>query len=254
MNNTYFLKESLIAHRGCFDKERKIPENSIPAFEKAILGGYIIELDVHILKDESVIVFHDSDLKRMTGVNKKLKDVTYNEIKDLTLDNTKYRIPLLTETLELVNGVVPILIELKSDAKVGKLEEKLIEILKNYKGNYAIQTFSPFSLMWFKKNYPDVIRGQLACDFKKDKKSIIEKFVLKNLFFNFLTKPDFISYGIFSLPNKNVEKYRNTGLLVLGWTIKNIKDLKYAEKYCDNFICNNLDTIDYKKNNNNDKY
>ena len=53
--------------------------------------------------------------------------------------------------------------------------------------------------------------------------------------FNFITKPDFIAYGIDSMPSKVVEKFRKKGL-VIGWTVKNEKDLEIAKKYCDNYI------------------
>ena len=112
-NKTIFLTKSLIAHCGVHDIKNSIPENSIKAFEKAILKGYIIELDLHILKDDNVVVFHDDNLYSMTGVNKKIKDCTYNEIKNLKIQNTNSNIPLFKEVLELVKGRVPLLIELK---------------------------------------------------------------------------------------------------------------------------------------------
>ena len=74
MKDLSFLKSNLIAHRGYHSKEEGIPENSIPAFKKAMENKYIIELDVHILKDGQVIVFHDDDLERMTGVKKLVKN------------------------------------------------------------------------------------------------------------------------------------------------------------------------------------
>lgn len=242
-----FLKQNLIAHRGMYNIKKGIPENSLKAFEKAIKNNYIIELDLHILKDKSVIVFHDDNLKRMTGINKNIKDVTYDEIKNLKLQNTDNHIPLLKEVLNLVNGKVPIIIELKYDVRCGALEDKAMEILKKYKGKYVVKSFNPFSVYWLRKKYPKVIRGQLACGFENDKINIIKKFLLKNMIFNSITKPDFVSYDINSLPNKKVEKYRKDNL-VLGWTIKNKSDLEKAKKYCDNFICENLDEI-YDKNN-----
>ena len=152
MVDVNFLRKKLIAHRGLFDKNNNIPENSIIAFEQAIKYGYSIELDVHLLNDGKIVVFHDDNLKRMTGIDKKVKDCNYDEIKKLKLDNTDCEIPLFEDVLKLVDKKVPILIEIKNDRKTGETERELIKLLKNYKGEYAIQSFNPFSLIWFKKN------------------------------------------------------------------------------------------------------
>ena len=243
IRDTSFLKESLIAHRGYHNIDKKIPENSIPAFKEAIKNNLVIELDVHILKDSNVVVFHDDNLKRMTSINKNIKDLTYKDLNNVYLEGTKEKIPLLTDVLKLVNGKVPLIIELKSDVKCGLLEEKVIKILKEYKGKYAVKSFNPFSIRYFKKYYPDAIRGQLVSSFKNKKMNSIKKLFLSHMFFNFLTKPDFISYDIKSLPNNKISKLRDDKL-ILGWTVRNTEDLEKAKKYCDNYICEN---IDFKK-------
>lgn len=235
-----FLKENLIAHRGLHNIDKGIPENSIKAFKEAIKNNYIIELDIHLLKDNNIVVFHDDLLSRTTGINKKIKDTTYEEIKNIKLQNTNNYIPLFKDVLKLINGKVPIIIEFKYDVKCGKLEKEAMKILKNYKGKYVVKSFNPFSVIWFKKNYPDVMRGQLSYDFKGKKMNVISKFICKKMLLNIISKPDFISYGVNSLPNKKIEKYRKNKL-VLGWTIKTKKDLEKAKKYCDNYICENIE-------------
>lgn len=127
-----------------------------------------------------------------------------------------------------MDGKVPIIIELKYDVKNGTLKKEMMEILKFYKGDYVIKSFNPMSVYWFKKNHPEIIRGQLSCDFSKSHMPIIQKYVLKNMLFNIITKPDFISYAIDSLPNRKVEKYRRNKL-VLGWTIRNNEQLQKAK-------------------------
>lgn len=241
-NDLEFLRKNLIAHRGIHNIKNGIPENSLMAFKKAIENNYTIELDLHVLKDNSIVVFHDDNLERMTGINKYIKDVTYEEIKNLKLQNTDYTIPLFKDVLNLVNGNVPIIMELKYDVKCGILEKKTMDILKEYKGKYAIKSFSPLSVYWMKKNYPEVIRGQLCYDFKDQRMNIIKKWLLRNMALNFLTTPDFISYGINSLPNRRIQRYRKNKL-ILGWTIRNKSQLEKAKKYCDNFICENLEEI-----------
>lgn len=236
------MKENIIAHRGFHNKENGIPENSLIAFNEAIKHNYIIELDVHLLKDGNIAVFHDDNLLRMTNFDKDLKDCTYEDIKELKLYETNCNIPLLGQVLDLVNNQVLLVIELKTDNKVGTLEKRLMEELNEYEGRFVIKSFNPFSVYWFKKNYPQVIRGQLSCDFRDESFNVLKKFLLKNMLFNFLTKPDFISYGIKSLPHKMVERFRKKGL-VLGWTIKNKDEYEFARKYCDNLICENIENL-----------
>lgn len=240
MRDTSFLVNRLIAHRGYHNIKKGIPENSILAFEEAIKNDLIIELDVHVLNDGNVVVIHDDNIKRMTGIDRNIKDMNYYEIEKVRLQETEQKIPLLKEVLELIDGKVPVIIELKYDVKCGVLEEQVIKLLRNYKGKYAVKSFNPFSINYFRKNFPEAIRGQLSAEFKKDKMPIIKKFMLRKMFFNFITKPDFISYCIKALPNNRVRKLRKKKL-ILGWTIRSKEDLEYAKKYCDNYICENID-------------
>lgn len=241
MKNTNFLKDNLIAHRGYHDTKNGIPENSIAAFKKAIRYNYIIELDVHLTKDNKIVVFHDSNLKRMCDVDKIIEDCTYDELLKYNLLDTKYKIPLLDEVLKLIDGKVGLLIETKNSSNNTKLEQLLSEKLDNYKGDFAIQSFYPLSILWFKKNKKDYIRGILSSDFKKHKDmSNLRKNILKCLVFDIFLKSDFIAYDIKALPNSYVKSKRKNKI-ILGWTIRNKKDYDMASKYCDNLICENMD-------------
>lgn len=233
MKDLKFLKQNIIAHRGVHNKEKGIIENTLEAFQKAIEKNYSIELDLHCTKDGEVIVFHDDNLKRITGVDKNIKDTTFKDIQELSV------IPRFSDVLKLVDGKVSILIELKTDNKVGILESKTMELLKNYKGKYAIQSFNPFSIMWLKNNFPNVVRGQLVSKFENEKMNTIKKWLLKNMVFNFLTKPDFISYHIDDLSYQeilNIKKKR----LILGWTVRTKEKYEELISYYDNLICENF--------------
>lgn len=233
-----FLTKRLIAHRGMHSKKLNIPENSIKAFKRAIDYKFPIELDLHLLKDKKVVVFHDDNLKRMTGVDKDLKDVSYDEIKDLKLKGTDNYIPLFTNVLNLVNGKVPLLIELKIDNKVGLLEEEFLKIIKSYKGDYAVQSFNPNCLYFINKKNSKIKIGILISNAKDEKdKNLKYKRLLLKPFINY----DFLSLDIKDLKNKENKSKRNK--LVLGWTIKNKKELENNKDYYDNFICNNLDEL-----------
>lgn len=235
MKDLKFLKETIIAHRGVHN-EKDIIENSLEAFKEAVNKNYIIELDVHFLKDGEVVVFHDDNIERMTGINKNLKDCTYDEIRNIKLLNKNTYIPKFSDVLKLVDGKVPIVIELKNDNKVGLLESSLVQILKKYNGKYAVQSFNPLSIMWFKNNYPNIIRGQLVCKFKNKKMDNIKKFILKTMFFNIITNPDFISHSVDDLSYKEVNKIKKNKF-ILGWTVRNKERYDELIKYYDNLIC-----------------
>ena len=141
MKDLSFLQNRIIAHRGVNDND-KVVENTLESFSNAVKLGYAIEFDIHLLKDNEIVVYHDDNLKRLTGINKDLKDLTYDDIKDIKLLNTNQTIPKLSEVLKLINGKVPIIIELKYDRKVGLLEKELVKYLDNYKGKFAVKSFN----------------------------------------------------------------------------------------------------------------
>ena len=185
MKDLEFYRAVLIAHRGYYNNKKGIPENSVLAFKKAIDNNYLIELDVRLTKDQKLVVFHDDNLKRVCGVNKRVKDLTYRELLRYNLFDTTLKVPLFSDVIKLVNGRVPILIETKYHNRYGVLEKILINELSNYKGLYAIQSFYPMSLLWLKRNTKDIPIGLLSSNFKNDLnrlKSIIGKTLILDLF------------------------------------------------------------------------
>lgn len=243
-----WLVKKNISHRG-FHNGENIPENSMKAFDAAIENDFAIELDVHILMDENVVVFHDDNLKRMTGVDKVIEKCTYDEISQLKLFNSDEKIPLFKDVLELVNGKVELLIELKSFIKAGRLEEKTYELLKDYEGEYAIQSFNPFSVGWFKRNASNIIRGQLSGSYKGGGLTIIVKFLLRNLLLNLISKPDFINYEIEYLNTLPIILQKRRKKLIVGWTARNEKEYKIALNKCKNVVFEgfNVNELKYKR-------
>lgn len=227
-----WLCNKYIAHRGLHTD--KLPENSLGAYENAINQSYPIEIDVRIISDGTLIVLHDDDLKRVCGKDKYASQLKKEDLADCKLFGTDYTIPTLEEVLNFVDGRTPLLIEIKQLEKVGELERKMWELLKDYKGEYAVQSFNPFSLEWFKKNAPQVWRGQLSCSFKGEKLSFVKKVLLKRLKLNGISSPDFISYCAEDLPNKWVKKHEN--LPILAWTVRSQQKYLKAVQYCDNII------------------
>ena len=224
-----------IAHRGLHDTE--VPENSLLAFEKAINEGFPIEIDVRPIDDGTVVVFHDERLTRMTDRDGYVCNLTDADLKEIRLKNSDQKIPTFAEVLEFVNGRAPLLIEIKNESKVGTLERNTLELLNSYKGEFAVQAFNPYSLEIFKKNAPQIQRGQLSCFFEKADLSLIKRAVLKRLKLNKVSSPDFISYAGKDLPNKYVTK---TKLPVLAWTARSNADMEKFLPYCDNIIFENF--------------
>ena len=235
-----WIVQKPIAHRGLHNG-CSIPENSLVAFESAIRHNYPIELDIHLLSDGSLAVFHDQYLTRMTGINGKLAEHNSSTVRQLKLLDSDQYIPLIEEVFELVNGKVPILIEIKNKGKVGKIEPILLNKLSHYYGEYAVQSFNPFSIAWFKNNAPNILRGQLSTDFKFENLEWHKKIFLKNLLTNWVSSPNFIGYDIQNLPYFPVTLARQVfNCPILAWTVKNEEDKIKASKYADNFIFENI--------------
>lgn len=181
------------AHRGLHNDE--VPENSIWAFKRAREADLGVELDVQMTKDKQLVVFHDGSLSRMCKIDGYLRDYTYDELQEFRLKETEERIPLFSEVLKTLDGV-NLICEIKSDngAKNYELCQKTYDLLMTYNGNFCMESFSPFITGWFKKNHPEVIRGQLSCyDMDSGKGKFID-FNLRHLMFNFVSRPDFIAY------------------------------------------------------------
>lgn len=233
------FRERYYAHRGLHNNLSGVPENSLKAFESAVHGGYGIELDVQLSKDKIPVVFHDYTLKRVCGVNKKVNELTYQELEKLRLFSTGERIPLLQEALEVIDGRVPLIVELKIPYRPKDTCEKTDKILKKYKGVYCIESFNPLGLVWYKKKHPEVIRGQLSTDYFKDKEkgNRLKFFILQNLLLNFLTKPDFIAYHYIHWNNVSfricTEIYKAHAF---AWTIRSQKALEKSRKHFKFFI------------------
>lgn len=183
------------AHRGLHDHASGLPENSMPAFARAVKQGYGIELDVQLTADGQVVVFHDSDLKRACQEQGKLAQMTYSDLQSLQIFNSQETIPLFSEVLSLVAGQVPLIVEIKAEeARVANLCQAVRALLADYRGSYCIESFNPLVLANFKKHAPHLIRGQLSGRFS-DRKGLLY-WLLRNLWLNSLSKPDFIAYEV----------------------------------------------------------
>jgi len=223
VNNDWSIYQNHVyAHRGFHNDKLGIPENSIAAFKRALESGYGIELDIQLSKDRVPVVFHDFDLKRMCGVEGKVYDYTFEQLKGFALNNTQETIPGFEEVLSLINGKVPVIVDFKVDGMDFSICPIANGFLKKYEGAYLVQSTSSLVLSWYRSNRNDVIRGQVS-----------EGMLLKNA----TTRPDFISY--------KEERHNNIGFKMatqffkakaVAWTITSQVQLDKAKENFDIFI------------------
>ena len=232
--NKYFF-ETPIAHRGLH--EGNIDENSLTAYQKAIDKGYAIEIDVHIMKDEKLLIHHDGDIKRITGVDLKIADLVEEDLEKYPMMLSKEKIPTLKEFLKLVNGQVPVLIEIKIDGEfTPRICEVLLEDLKDYpkKEFIALQSFHPYAVKYLKEHTDEYSVGQLATR-KYDGYSKFIEFMLSRLMLFKKSHADFISYDITGLPFGPVKRLHKKYPL-LCWTIDTYEKYEKAKQFADNII------------------
>lgn len=237
MRDLTWITEDFIAHRGLHTLDKTVPENTLLSFQKAIEKGYAIEFDINVMKDGTVVCFHDSDFRRLCNVDKKLSELTYDEISEFRILNSEEHIPSLKEVLDFVNGRVPLLIELKPYGDKHLLCRQFMEVMKGYSGVWSMQSFHPMIVYWFRKNHPDVIRGQIAEYFKDDPKmKKITKYLLKSMLLNFITKPDFINYGLKDMPNKYIDRQMRRGMTVITYASQSQEQFDMVKKHYYNSV------------------
>ena len=218
------------AHRGLYNNNEGLPENSLGAFQAAIDNRYGIELDIQLSKDKIPMVFHDATLKRVCGIDAKLSDFTAEELQNIKLLDTEYTIPTLKEVLELVDGRIPLLVEFKPSNT--ELCDIACPILDEYNGIFCVESFDPRCIYWLRKHRPDIIRGQLTenyCASPTSKLPWLIKMILRHQVLNFLTRPDFVAYKFAdrkTISNTICRKlWRAQGVT---WTLKTLEEYETA--------------------------
>lgn len=236
--DTSLFRKVYFAHRGLHDNAGDAPENSMAAFRKAVAAGLGMELDVQVTKDGVPVIFHDFKLERICGVEGKVADHTFEELQAYTLCQSKERIPRFSDLLEMVDGRVPLIVEIKAETADVSCCAAIDKLLRAYQGAYCIESFNPMVLWWFRRNHGNVVRGQLSSNFRREGEYWnILYFAMTHLLFNFLTKPDFIAYNYkFSEePGRRICRhlYRHPAA---AWTVRSEKDLQALKGKYDVFI------------------
>lgn len=223
------IQNRKIAHRGVFNNT-SIPENSMSAFKKAISLHLGIELDVQLTKDNVLIVFHDDNLYRMTGINQDVSKAIYSDIKKYHLLDSKETIPTLQEVLELVQDKVFLDIEIKSTRKKREIVDLLEKTLYGYH-NYVLQSFDPRIVRYLKKKNPTMMVGYLM----NRSINLYHIFLNSKLMIRY-SKADFLAIHKKLLDTKKIQELKKK-MPIFVWTIKkkdNISDEDYI------LICNDI--------------
>lgn len=229
------------AHRGLHDQNQAMPENSLTAFAAAVAAGYGIELDVQISREGVPVVFHDYTLDRICGRPGNVKEMTLPELQACHLSETAETIPSLEQVLQLVDGRVPLIVEIKGESADATICSRIHALLQNYQGDYVIESFNPLYLSWWRRHAPSVLRGQLSANLQQASgKSLgikLQRWLVTNLLSNCYTRPDFIAY-----------KWQDVGLLSFRlcrnlfqapsvlWTITDYNTFRKMQQVGDAFI------------------
>ena len=217
------------AHRGLHSES--LPENSIGAFEAATEKGIGIELDIQLSKDGIPMVFHDDNLSRVCGIDAPLSKFTADELCQMKLLDTEYTIPTFAETLSVINGRVPILVEFKP----GNMElcRRGCDMLDNYNGKFCVESFDSILLGMIRRYRPEFSRGQLVGNMFKSRnpKNPILKFLLTFAMLNFISRPDFIAADKALKHNLSIGICRRIAKApVFVWTVKSNGEHEFYSK------------------------
>lgn len=225
----------IIAHRGIFDN-KNIPENSLKAIQKAVTEKIPIEIDIQVLKDKNIIVFHDFNLKRMTNIAKMVSDMNLEDIKKLQLLNTKEKIPTLKEVLTLVKGKVLLDIEIKGNNYSHEDLEIIAKELDNYTGTFIIKSFNFLVLNWFKKNRKNYIVGILLSSHVKPRRYKLMLYFLTI----FVFKYDFYACDKNLIDTPLIKYIRRRKIPILVWTVRSRFEIALYKKLANGIICENI--------------
>ncbi len=231
-----------LAHRGYHDARRGTPENSRAAFLAAIGAGYGIELDVQLSADGAAMVFHDADLKRLTGRKGKLRDLRAADLSRIPLIGNDEGIPTLPEVLDLVAGRAPLLVEIKDQTgamgrETGALEQAVAHALTGYAGPVAVMSFNPHSVIAFGKTAPEVPRGLTTCAFRRKDWQRLPRGAfadLRGIPLYGAAGASFVSHRAADLGNPRIAELKEQGAAILCWTIRSPAEETAARRIAQN--------------------
>lgn len=232
-----------IAHRGLHSDE--VMENSLKSVVNACEKGFNIEIDLHITLDDVIVVCHDYSLKRLAGIDKNIDELTYKELSKIHLVDGSI-LPTLEEVLLLVNGKVGLCLEIKSKKILRlRIAKVLLKILKHYpyKDKIIIESYNPFLVRYLKMHTSEYAIGQLSSSYVTGINPFF-RYLMATLKVCYFSHPDFISYNVMRLNNPYIRKWKNKGLIIFTWTIRNEITYIKSVPLADNIIFERVNIYD----------
>lgn len=213
MTNAAWIKELPVAHRGYHDLNNTVWENTLSAFSRAVEAGFAIECDLHYASDGVPIIFHDEDLERLCNLKGDVRERTSGELGLIAIGGTKDKVPTLKQLLNLVQGKVPLVLELKGrEADDEGFAESVLEVLEGYEGKVALMSFDHWLLKDLKDLGAPYPVGLTANGNTAEEYATHEKAMELGL--------DFISYYYADLPNSFISRQREKDIPVITWTVR----------------------------------
>lgn len=216
-----------LAHRGLHDVSDGRPENSRASVRAAMEAGYGIEIDLQLSADGRAMVFHDYQLDRLTGETGAVRMRTASELADMKLTGGTEGIPTLEQVLELVDGQVPVLIEIKDQdgamgTDIGPLEAATARAISGYSGPVAVMSFNPNAVAEMARIAPNVARGIVTGAYNPEEEPFSADIcdVLREIPDYGRTGSVFISHEDSDLDRPRVAELKAEGARILCWTIR----------------------------------
>ena len=217
------------AHRGLHGAG--YPENSPAAFRLAVEAGVGIECDIQRSADGRAMVFHDWTLERLTGETGAVAKRTADELEKIRLSGSDDAILRLERLLEIIDGEVPLLIEVKS-RKGYRIAPSCLAVrraLEGYRGQHAVMSFDPRVSRWFATHSPHTLRGLVITE--ENHRGMAGLWRRHAALWH--AKPDFLAYDVRDLPSRFAAAQRRRGLPLLTWTVRSAELAQRAADHAD---------------------
>ena len=231
-----------VAHRGLHDRSKGIIENMPGAALAAIEGNFAIECDIQLAADGEAMVHHDDGLGRLTEGSGVLRDLASGALKAIRFKDTTERMMSLGDLCALVQGRVPIIVEVKSHFDGDRrLVRRMAEVLKSCTGPAAGMSFDPDQVMALRETMPELPRGIVAqsayAETDWPEATSAQRESMRHLKHAFRTRPDFVAYWVNDLPASAPWIARQLfGLPLLTWTVRTVEQRARATRYADQMI------------------